>query len=101
MIPKIFGPHPGRLFAAFGLVLAFALADAVVSYRMTLRLIENERWVTHTHEVLNELEGTLTALKDADRSSRDRFVSELNKTEDAINAAQTYLPTRSGIFVPR
>src|SRR5262249_27660409 len=60
---------------AFGLVLAFALADAVVSYRMTLRLIENERWVTHTHEVLSELEGTLSALKDAETGERGYLIT--------------------------
>jgi signal transduction histidine kinase len=70
MIQEIFGPRRGRLFAAFVLVLAFALADALVSYRMTLRLIDNERWVSHTHEVLNELEGTLSALKDAETGER-------------------------------
>jgi hypothetical protein len=37
----------------------------------------------------------ITALKDADKSSRDRFVAELNKTEDAINAAQSELTTRN------
>ncbi|HEY2289900.1 MAG TPA: CHASE3 domain-containing protein [Thermoanaerobaculia bacterium] len=72
---KMLVPHRGRLFAAFGLVLAFALADAVVSYRMTLRLIENERWVTHTHEVLNELEGTLSALKDAETGERGYIIT--------------------------
>ncbi len=78
----------GRLFAAFGLVLAFALADAVVSYRMTLRLIENERWVTHTHEVLNELEGTLSALKDAETGERGYI----------ITGDETYLaPYKTGI----
>ncbi|MFL6260494.1 MAG: sensor histidine kinase [Thermoanaerobaculia bacterium] len=64
-----------KLLAAFGLVLAFALADAVVSYRMALRLIENERWVTHTHEVLNELEGTLSALKDAETGQRGYLIT--------------------------
>jgi signal transduction histidine kinase len=72
---KMLVPHRGRLFAAFGLVLAFALTDAVVSYRMTLRLIENERWVTHTHEVLNELEGTLSALKDAETGERGYIIT--------------------------
>jgi hypothetical protein len=37
----------------------------------------------------------ITALKDADKSSRDRFVSELNKTEDSITLAQTDLTTRN------
>jgi signal transduction histidine kinase len=75
MIQKIFGPSRGRLLAAVGLVLAFALADAVVSYRMALRLIENERWVTHTHEVLNELEGTLSALKDVETGQRGYIIT--------------------------
>jgi len=42
---------------------------------MTLRLIENERWVTHTHEVLNELEGTLSALKDAETGERGYIIT--------------------------
>jgi hypothetical protein len=37
----------------------------------------------------------VVALKDADKTARDRFVNELNKTEDAINAAQTDLATRT------
>ncbi len=70
-------PQPDRrkLFAAFGLVLAFALADAVISYRATLRLIENERWVAHTHQVLNELEATISALKDAETGQRGYLVT--------------------------
>ncbi|HEY4589560.1 MAG TPA: CHASE3 domain-containing protein, partial [Thermoanaerobaculia bacterium] len=39
------------------------------------RLIENERWVTHTHEVLNELEGTLSALKDAETGERGYLIT--------------------------
>jgi hypothetical protein len=37
----------------------------------------------------------ITALQNADKSSRDRFVNDLNKTEDAITAAQTELATRT------
>jgi Carboxypeptidase regulatory-like domain len=37
----------------------------------------------------------IIALKDADKSARDRFVNELNKTDDAINAAQSELTTRT------
>jgi signal transduction histidine kinase len=68
-------PKRRKLFAAFGLVLAFALADALISYRATLRLIENERWVAHTHEVLNELEATISALKDAETGQRGYLVT--------------------------
>ena len=37
----------------------------------------------------------ITALGNADKSSRDRFVHDLNKTEDAIAAAQAELSTRT------
>jgi hypothetical protein len=37
----------------------------------------------------------ITALQHADKSSGDRFVKDLNKTEDAITAAQIELTTRT------
>jgi hypothetical protein len=37
----------------------------------------------------------ITALATADKASRDRFVRDLNKTEDAIATAQTELTTRT------
>ncbi|QMV17697.1 hypothetical protein GOB94_02525 [Granulicella sp. 5B5] len=37
----------------------------------------------------------ITALANADKSSRDRFVHDLNTTEDAVNAAQKDLATRT------
>lgn len=37
----------------------------------------------------------ITALKDADKSARERFVNDLNHTEDAITTAQSELTTRT------
>jgi hypothetical protein len=37
----------------------------------------------------------ITALQNADKSSRERFVNDLNKTEDAITAASAELTTRT------
>jgi hypothetical protein len=37
----------------------------------------------------------ITALANADKASRDRFVHDLNTTEDAINSAQAELTTRT------
>jgi len=55
-----------------GLVLALVLLliNALVSYRNIRRVIENERWVSHTQQVLAELEGTLSTLKDAETGQR-------------------------------
>jgi hypothetical protein len=47
------------------------------------------------HDDEERQRANITALKDADKSSRDRFVNELNHTEDAINAAQSELSTRT------
>lgn len=55
-----------------GLLLALVLlvVNAVVSYRNIRRLIENERSVTHSQQVLAELEETLSTLKDAETGQR-------------------------------
>jgi len=52
------------------MVLALLILNAATSYRNTLNLVENERWVTHTHRVLTELEATLSTLKDAETGQR-------------------------------
>ncbi|MEG4028049.1 MULTISPECIES: CHASE3 domain-containing protein [unclassified Microcoleus] len=45
--------------------MALLILNAATLYRNTLKLVENERWVSHTHKVLTELETTLSTLKDA------------------------------------
>jgi signal transduction histidine kinase len=65
----------GLLTLVFGAVLLFLIANAAVSYRMTWRLIDNERWVTHTHEVINETAGMLSAVKDAETGERGYLIT--------------------------
>jgi len=52
------------------MALALLILNAATSYRNTLKLLENERWVGHTHQVLTELEATLSTLKDAETGQR-------------------------------
>jgi PAS domain S-box-containing protein len=59
-----------QLTAGFGMVLAVVVVNAVISYQNTLKVIENEYWVAHTHQVLTELENTLSTLKDAETGQR-------------------------------
>ncbi|MEI2582533.1 CHASE3 domain-containing protein [Scytonema sp. PRP1] len=59
-----------QLRAGFGMVLAVVVVNAVISYQNTLKVIENEYWVAHTHQVLTELENTLSTLKDAETGQR-------------------------------
>jgi signal transduction histidine kinase len=65
----------GILVLVFGAVLLFLIANSVISYQMTWRLIDNERWVTHTHEVLNEIAGMLSAVKDAETGERGFLIT--------------------------
>lgn len=52
------------------MAVGLLIFNAATSYRNTLKLVENERWVNHTHQVLTELEATLSTLKDAETGQR-------------------------------
>lgn len=59
-----------QITAGIGMAVALLILNAATSYRNTLKLVENKRWVSHTHEVLTELEATLSTLKDAETGQR-------------------------------
>ncbi|MGB7892630.1 MAG: CHASE3 domain-containing protein [Microcoleus sp.] len=59
-----------QITAGIGMVVALLIFNAATSYRNTLKLVENERLVSHTHRVLTELEATLSTLKDAETGQR-------------------------------
>ena len=66
------------------------------------RLFQAQQAVDQTNARLTELRAdedrqraNITALQHADKGAGDRFVKDLNKTEDAITAAQTELNTRT------
>lgn len=68
-----------KLTVVFAAALATLIANAIVSYRNTLKLIQNEQWVTHTHRVLSELESTLSTLKDAETGQRGYLLTRDEK----------------------
>lgn len=53
-----------------GLLVAFLVLNAAVSYRNTRQLDEDARWVAHTHEVLDALEELLGTVRDAETGQR-------------------------------
>jgi PAS domain S-box-containing protein len=59
-----------QITAGIGMALALLILNAATSYRNTLKLVENQRLVSHTHRVLTELEATLSTLKDAETGQR-------------------------------
>jgi PAS domain S-box-containing protein len=65
-----------KIMVGAGLVLAILLINALVSYRATRRLIDNERLVTHTYEVIAELEGVMDTMDDAETGERDYLLTE-------------------------
>ncbi|MEG4576439.1 CHASE3 domain-containing protein [Microcoleus sp. N3A4] len=65
-----------QITAGIGIALALLIFNAATSYRNTLKLVENERLVSHTHQVLTELEATLSTLKDAETGQRGYLLTE-------------------------
>jgi PAS domain S-box-containing protein len=54
----------------FGLALLVLLASGLLDFFHTRRLRENEQWVAHTHEVIEQLYLTRATLRDAEASKR-------------------------------
>jgi methyl-accepting chemotaxis protein len=64
-----------RLIVSFGLAALTLVVIAVVSYRNTSRLIENDAWVTHTYQVQTGLADLLSELKDAETGQRGYLIT--------------------------
>src|SRR5262249_19897875 len=58
------------IMAGTALALALLTMNAIISYRSTRTLIFHERWVSHTHKTLTELEATLSTMTDAETGER-------------------------------
>jgi signal transduction histidine kinase len=54
----------------FGILVALLVTNAVLSYKSTQRIIKNEDWVSHTYEVLADIEEMFSTVKDAQRGAR-------------------------------
>src|SRR5215467_4697318 len=82
-----------KIMAGAGLVLAILLINALVSYRVTRRLIDNERLVGRTHEVLSELEDVMSTIDDAETGERGYLLtgekSYLEPYQSAVSAIHT------------
>lgn len=59
-----------QLNFGFSLTLLLLLLNAVISYRNILKLSENERSVSQSHQTIADLEATLSTLKDAETGQR-------------------------------
>lgn len=59
-----------NLLIGFGLSMVLLIVSSVASYTSIQALLHSARLVEHTNEVIDEVEGTLSALKDAETGQR-------------------------------
>ncbi len=64
-----------KVAAGFGLAFAIMMSLGIVQYRTMSRLIQDNRWVAHTNEVLLKLEVTLTTVTDTQAAVREFVVT--------------------------
>ena len=81
-----------KLFATFALSFTLLLAIGTVSYRSLSSLMETSHWVTHTHEVLSDLESILSLLKDAETGQRGYVITGDDAFLEPYHAALNQLP---------
>ena len=56
--------------AFVGVATAVLVVNAALAYWSITRLIENDHWVSHTYQVIGELEKVISLLKDAETGNR-------------------------------
>jgi methyl-accepting chemotaxis protein len=82
-----------KIGAAFGLVLLILLAIGAISFMSTTKMVETSGMVDHTHKVLENLERTLSLLKDAETGQRGYLLTGLERYLEPYNGAKKDLGT--------
>jgi len=77
-----------RIGYGFATSLAIMLAFGALAFRTTGQLIETNRTVTHTYEVLIKLEVLLSLLKDAETGQRGFLLTTDEKYLDPFDGAE-------------
>lgn len=71
-----------RIFAGFALALVMLTAVGVLSFQTTSKLIDDERWVAHTHTVLDEVKDMRSTVQNLIQDEKYSIRSFLNSGED-------------------
>jgi methyl-accepting chemotaxis protein len=94
---------PKKLAAGFALPLVILAGVAALAYWSTAHLIETSRTVAHTHEVLTEIEGLMSVMKDAETGQRgfllvgeEDYLEPYNTARAAWRGALARLQTLTG-----
>jgi diguanylate cyclase (GGDEF)-like protein/PAS domain S-box-containing protein len=64
-----------KIVAGFAILLAILLVVGLVSYRNTRKLIRASNLVAHSHDILDELDSALSAIKDAETGQRGYIIT--------------------------
>jgi methyl-accepting chemotaxis protein len=64
-----------KVTLGFGLAMVLMASIGVVSYQNTAKVQDNNRWVQHTHEVLNQVAALESSLKDAETGQRGYLIT--------------------------
>jgi PAS domain S-box-containing protein len=83
-----------KIGAGFAVVLVVMAAVAVITFQNTFGLINNNRWVAHTHEVLQELELTLSTITHAETSQRGYIITGDRTYLESYLSAVTAIPAQ-------
>ncbi len=102
MVPETTGsgarwrPHgmDTRLAAAIGVTFGALLLLVSVTWVNTSQLIQDARLVDHTKDVIGELEGAFSAIKDGETSQRGFLLTGADSYLDPYRAAVAELPRR-------
>ncbi|HEY2647327.1 MAG TPA: CHASE3 domain-containing protein [Candidatus Acidoferrales bacterium] len=84
-----------RVIAGFGAALAILILVGVLSYRSMVQSDVDRQWVTHTHQVLEELDAVFTDLLDSESSARGYVLTEdtsyIQPYNEALNHVRQHL----------
>jgi methyl-accepting chemotaxis protein len=83
-----------RLAGGFGIALLMLLTIGGVSYWSLNVLIDSAWWVTHTYQVMENLEGILSLLKDAETGQRGFLLTRQERYLEPYKEAQSKIPKR-------
>ncbi|MBD1823206.1 response regulator [Cyanobacteria bacterium FACHB-DQ100] len=85
-----------KIGAAFGLGLSIFAAIGIASYSGTRELIATSRWVTHTYQVLGELEDILSLIVEAENGQRGYLLTGETPYLQPYNLAISTVQQRIG-----
>src|SRR6476659_3624104 len=83
-----------KLAAGFGLGLALLLIITALAYFSTSELLDNNRRVSHTYQVLGQLQITLSLVQDAETGQRGYLITGDRQYLEPYNAALPQIDAR-------